>query len=319
MADKENAQPEQGRVEVGFASDSEDRIDLTRGEPKGKITSSVNTQAGVEFDAEGVHRTGVNDLLDDPEEADQPEGGEEAPDDGDKAEGDESAPESPPEDLGEWKADDPEVAAKFDERYFGKDGTELNVSALSDEVAANLAKEDGKPVLNEGTYGWLRDRMGVSKEAVDRIIAGQVALRTQNEDAFYGVVGGKDLYAQKLEWAKGVYTPAQKERFNAAIAAGGEEAQEALELLNTRWEKAGNKAPDKPTTEQARKIGLPPKRPASPAKTTAAATTGGGSDVKPFANADEHRKAMADAMKSGDKGQLDLVRKRLVASPWFRA
>lgn len=322
MADEKNASPTEGRVEVGYVPDTQSSVELRSGE-KPVVTNTANTEAGLEFDldGEGTTATGVPGLKD----------GEEAPEGSDKPEGTEEATtgEAPeesaeaPEDLGAWDPDNAEVATKFDERYFAKDGSELNMAAFSSEVAANAAKEDGTPVLNEGTYGWLKDRMGVSKEAVDKIIAGQVALGAQNEDAFYKTVGGKEVYASKLDWAKRVYTAEQKARFNAAIDAGGDAAQEALELLNARWEKAGNKAP---ATKQEgaeeepakRRPGLPAKRAASPAKSTAAAPGGTAAAAAPFASADEHRKAMAEAMKSGDKSAMELVRKRLLASPWFR-
>lgn len=320
MADTKETKPgvDPSRLDVSIGGGGSDSLDTARGEG-GNFTSTDDGGQGLDFDAGGnVTATGLDKVTDkEPGSEVTTEETDKAVEDGEKVE----STEGDNTDLGDWNAEDAEVAKKFDERYFTeKDGSsELNMEAFSSEVAANAAKEGGTPVLNEATYGWLKDRMGVSKDYADSIIKGQLALHKENESAFYSRVGGKEVYEQKLAWAKEGYTPEQKARFNAAIKAGGPEAEEALELLNTRWEKAGNKAAPGAKEEAPRK-GLPPKRPASPAKSTQSAQNPGGSgNVQPFANADQHRAALKAAQQSGDsKTQLDLVRKRLAASNFWR-
>lgn len=305
------------RLDLSFGGGGSDSLDADR-EGKAKVKTTDDAGEGMDFEVDGsVNRTGLDKTT-------KKDTTSEVSDD-DNATGDEQQQQDTTtealEDLGAWDPDNAETAEKFDARYFKAtdDGaSELNMEAFSAEVAANAAKEDGTPALNEATYGWLKDRMGVSKDYADRIIKGQIALRQQSEDAFYKTVGGKATYEAKLEWAKGAYTPDQKARFNAAIQKGGTEAEEALELLNTRWEKAGNKAPGGVKREQTPK-GVPQRRPVSPAKTTTSAENpGGGGGVKPFADADEHRKAMGEAQRSGDKAKIALVRRRLAASTFWK-
>lgn len=304
------------RLDLSFGGGGSTSLDADRS-GKGTVKENEDPGSGLDFDQDGgVERTGLDKL--DADLGDE-EGGE-----GDEPNTEETSEEKEagsPEDLGDWNADDEEVGKKFDERYFTeKDGSQLlNMDALSVEVAANLAKEGGTAGLNAGTYGWLKDRLGVSKEYVDQIIAGQLAQREKNEEAFYSTVGGKDLYEAKLEWAKGVYTADQKARFNAAIKAGGDAAAEALELLNTRWEKAGNKAPEPKDGDLPKRPGIGVRRPSSPAKTVSSAENPARNrGVEPFSNADEHRKALREAQRSGDKAKIADVRKRLAASTFWR-
>ncbi|WP_269929948.1 hypothetical protein [Aminobacter sp. HY435] len=318
MADTDGTKPsvDPSRLELSVGGGGADSLDAVRGGGN-KVKSTEDGGQGIDFETDGsITATGLDKVK--PKEENSEETTEEDNEGGDKP-SETEATEGDNSDLGEWDPENTEVGAKFDERYF-KEGSELNMDAFTTEVAANAAKEGGTPVLNEATYGWLKDRMGVSKTYADSIIKGQLALRQQNEDAFYTRVGGKEVYTQKQVWAKENYTPEQKARFNAAIKAGGSEAEEALELLNTRWEKAGNKAPEA-KREEVRK-GLPTKRPASPAKTTQAAQNPGGTgNVKPFANGDEHRAALKEAQRAapGDRvAQLDLVRKRLAASTFWK-
>lgn len=302
------------RLDVSFGGGGSESLDADR-DGKGKVKTTDDAGEGMDFEADGsVSRTGLDKSK--PKEG---TGGEDGDDAGDEGDATEETSEQP-EDLGDWDPDNAETAEKFDARYFKStdDGSsELNMDAFASEVAANAAKEEGTPVLNEATYGWLKDRMGVSKDYADSIIKGQIALRKQAEDDFYGRVGGKEVYDAKLAWAKDNYTADQKTRFNAAVQKGGAEAEEAIELLNTRWEKAGNKAPG--AKRDAGRKGVPPRRAVSPGKTTTSAENpGGGGGLKPFADADEHRHAMAEAQRSGDKAKIALVRKRLAASTFWK-
>lgn len=296
----------------------------------GTVKSSEVSGAGLDFEADGkVSRTGLGkgaaeaEPEDDLEDEDLGDGDKkEEPAADDKAEEEETA-EGEGDDLGEFDPDNEEVVSKFDAKFTTEvegGGVEINSAAFSAEVDVDL-KAGGTGALKPATYEYLKARFGVSKDYADSLIKGQLALRAQNEDAFYAKVGGAETYAKKLEWAKTGYTPAQKARFNAAVAAGGEEAADALDLLNAKYAAATSKGTEEggDGKDVGKRPGIGIRRPASPKKsTTTSANPGGGTDLKPFADAEEHRKAQAEALKSGDKAKLDLVRKRLVKSTFWK-
>lgn len=223
------------------------------------------------------------------------------------------------EPLPDFNPEDPEVTAKYDERYFTEKG--LNQDTLGQEVYANSQKEGGKPVLNEGTYKYLEAKLGVTRDMADAHIAGQIALKQQNDATFYGMVGGEEAWKAQLAWGSANYTPEQKARFRKAMDAGGEEAKEAAELLGTRFTKAGGKVPlpaETPAPVRAG-FGRPERRAASPAKTTATAAGGGagGTPAEPYADQKEYNAALKAAGR--DPAAQAKVRKRLAASPWMKA
>lgn len=320
MDDKSGGQKaaEEGRLEVAVVGSGATSGDFSKGE----ATVSTNTDGqrveadlGDELDA---------DLKDEGDE--EAEG--EAADDGDKANSEESADsdeadgeadgepsEAPVGELGEWNKDDAELAKKFHKHYWNEEGTELNFSKFSEELEANL--ETGVADINKGARAYLKDQLGVSDKFIDDHIKGQLALREQNDTKFYDIVGGKETYEKKLGWAKDGYTPEQKARFNAAIKKGGEDAQEALELLNTRFSKANPETGGGEKNEQPARKGVPGKERlrASPEKTTSAAAPSAGTGPKPYASLEEHRTAQDAAIKSGDPAKLKEVSERLRASP----
>lgn len=305
-------------------------LDFTDGEA-GTVKSSEVSGGGLDFEADGkVSRTGLGNREAGEVEPEDDLEDEDLGDDGDDkkpAEGEEpgaddkTEEETTEDDLGDFDPDNEETVSKFDAKFTVEGeggGAEINQAAFSAEVDADL-KAGGTGSLKPATYEYLKARFGVTKEYADSLIKGQLALRSQNEDAFYAKVGGAETYAKKLEWAKTGYTPAQKARFNAAVAAGGEEAADALDLLNAKYAAANKGAEDGDGKDVGKRPGIGIRRPASPKKsTTTSANPGGGTDLKPFADAEEHRKAQAEALKSGDKAKLDLVRKRLVKSTFWK-
>lgn len=178
--------------------------------------------------------------------APQPEGEPEKVTEGEEADaGKKETAEDELADLGEWNKDDAAVQEKFDARYF-KEG-KLNEAALSKEFFSSKGQKDkdGKaiePGLKESTYAYLADTLGISKEFAKQVEAGLEATNAQAERAFTDRVGGAERYNAALEWGRRNYTPAQRERFNAARSKGGEDFLETVDALMLRYEKANPQA-----------------------------------------------------------------------------
>lgn len=209
-------------------------------------------------------------------------------DDDEKVEGDED--DTPPAELPEFKADDPEVIAVYDKTFKSADG-KLNMEALSREWWGNAqAAEDGVGHLSEGAYAYL-DHLGIPKEMVQSAEAGQQALNTQSTQVLYNRAGGKANLDAAIAWAangdKPAYTDAQQAAFNAAIAAGGEKAQDAIDLLMSRHEKASGRrtSPQKSAGEHG----------------TQGQGSNGGSKADTFANRDEWITARKEAGRDVNK------------------
>lgn len=328
------------------------RLDLSLGDGQtssveaGGVPSTVSSAAvTMDFNADGTtERPGIGELDDDAKEKEAPEGTKEAVEgeaektaegDGEKAETTEEGSETAYEPLPDYT---PETVAAYDERFIKVDGEsqELNIEAIADEIRANMAKPEGERTErpNEGTYKYLKDKLGLPASVIDNHIEGEKLKHERNLAAYNEVTGGPEAWAAKLAWAgkqadgtPGGYTKAQVDAFNAGIKAGGQAAAEQIELMNARAEKAGVKLPEVKKTVEAEKtpatIGLQkPRRAASPAQTAAAGgtTNSGGVAAKPFANAEEHRAAMAE-VRTLPRGEQDAavtkLRARLVVSPWW--
>lgn len=177
--------------------------------------------------------------------------------------------------LGEWKPEDPEVAAKFEARYFTKEG-KFNYAEVSREFYSNA--KDGLPgTLHEDTYKFLEDTLGITKEAAQQIERGLVADGEKSTSAFYQRVGGKERYNAAVEWGKKNYTPAQRERFNTLTRGTDAAARDdAVDALLARFDKAVPKA-----DATATRRGPPQRRAAAPERTVAGqgSTAAGGSSV----------------------------------------
>lgn len=285
------------------------------------VTSATSQGAGVDFNGDGtVSRTGLGaEVEQDLKDLEEDEG-DELQTDTEGAEGDDTGTEGTEGDgleaeEGEpFDAEDPASIKAFDEKYLKPDGSGLNLQSFEAEVKANVEK--GVWDVNKSTRSYLSS-MGIDGPLIDNYMEGMKARAANNESAFLEVVGGKEAFDTKLAWGKANFTPAQKKRYNDAMAKGGEEAAEQLELLNTRYSQANPGAAAKSNTKR---IGF--KRPASPqrdATLNTSAKASGGSKVEPFANAEAHRVAMNEAATSNDPKKMEEVRSRLRASPWFKA
>lgn len=310
------------------------RVDTLDG-PKSGVTSSDIGGTGIEFDKEGgAKRTGIDAAFDDAEEKDiedslkegdkEEDAGEEAKTEEDKPEG-EPDPNAP-EPLPEFDPANEEVAKAYEERYFTEDG-KLNQEALAAVISANMTKEGGKPELNAGEYAFLEARLGLPRVIVDDHIKGTIALAAEKERAFNTYMGGEGAFEAMSAWAATAYTPEQKDRFNSIMADKTKteaEKQEQLDLLKSRFAAAGQKftSPKKDAGKEEGRKAPPPapvKRALSPPVTTSNSENAGGrAGPEPFKNAEEHRKAQAAAIREGDKSKIDLVRKRLQASTFWR-
>jgi hypothetical protein len=328
-----------GRLEVGTGSGTTTSLDAG-GKPVTKSSDGVM----LDVSDEGTEQQGINahtgtefETADETEDGKSKEGepGDEEPKDPDGPEaGDGEA--KPYEPLPDYDPANEEVAAQYDTRFLSEDaegGQVLNTAAIADEIRANMAKPEGATERpNEGTYKWLKDKLGITRDMVDSHIEGEKAKFLQNKAAMDEVTGGEEVWNKKLAWAStqadgkpGGYTKEQVARFNEAMKKGGADAAEQIELLNERYAKATGSTAGKSATATKPGIGVQ-RRPASPAKsaTTGANTQSGGApSAKPFANKAEYDKELAAirTMKPGAEQEAKHreLRARTAVSPWFKA
>lgn len=158
--------------------------------------------------------------------------------------------------LPDFKADDAGVVKAYEGQY-KKDGM-LDLSTLSTEWWSNRTSAgEGEPGhLNPGTYEYLKS-LGIPEGMVKEVEAGQQALVSQSVNALYDRAGGKVNLETALKWATDkdapAYTTEQRTAFNEAMDKGGVAANEAVDLLMSRHEKADRSRvnPRKTTTEAA--------------------------------------------------------------------
>ncbi len=203
------------------------------------------------------------------------------------------------EDLGAFDPNDADVATKFDEAY------------LTPENGPNLerlgAEWNAKGTLNDGTFEYLKDRFGLSKEQVNTIAAGQVALRDASLGRLHALAGNKETFDAAVAWGAKNYTPAQKAKFNATFGGSDGEAQaEATEALMARYRRANPRL--------ARQT--PPRRPAGPQRNVTESTKPA-MKVTPYANIDEYRADFRAARAAKDNKAVTDARRRLYASPFY--
>lgn len=215
------------------------------------------------------------------------EGGEQEADQNEPSEGD-------PEPLPEFDPNNAEVYDKYDARYLKEDGS-LNEDAVGAEFWANFAKSEDKKEfghLPENTYKYFEDRFAVSREFIHRIERGLVADAQKQSAAFFERVGGQERYNAALDWArKGGYSKAQRDRYNALAAKGGEEFTDAVDALMARYERANPSA--------ARKPGPRDRRRSSPERsvtTGSAVGTGGASGGDTYASEADWQKEWGSAL-----------------------
>lgn len=155
-------------------------------------------------------------------------------------EGDDKEPE-PEVDLPEYDPENEETVKAYEGRFVKEDGT-LSMEALTAEF-----DKLGTGKMSEGTNAFLRDRHKVDQSFIDEVIAGLVEKRTAAskalEEEFLKPVGGVGPWNAAFKWATsgGGYSEAQKARFNEAIRAGGEAAEDARDALIARHQKSNPK------------------------------------------------------------------------------
>lgn len=306
MADTDTDKGVKSRVETAVvAGDKVTSVEMGYLDKPASASSRTDDSASMTFDMtskeplpqeyDPVDDADAEELEDNPE---KPEGEGEA--DKPDEEGDEV---DAPEDLGEYNPEDP---SKFDERYF-KDG-KLDQKALSDEFWANFAKAEdkGSAALNANTLAYLEDRLGLSPEFVKQTCDALVLKAQAETSKVYERVGGQERFQEMVQWGKdGGYTPAQRERFNAAMQKGGEDFEDALDALALRFEKANGGGDTKPIKGPK---GPPPGRTkrSSPERNVTQRSTGGtqtSADV--FATRAEHQAAWQEGLKRQHEASTD--------------
>lgn len=201
----------------------------------------------------------------------------------------------------------PEVVTAYEKAFFADGKPNLETLSAAWWGSAKRA-DDGTwhGELPPDAYAFLETK-GFPRAMVKEIEAGQVARQAVKEMAVYEMAGGPDKLSGALEWARSAqgYTPAQRQRYMAAINGGDMDAiQEQVTLLMDRH----NKATGKGGVDTA----------ARPTRTTATAGGGGGAGggVAPYANYAEYSADLRAARAKNDQAAYNLARERLKASPW---
>jgi hypothetical protein len=234
-------------------------------------------------------------------------------------------------DLPDFEELTPEIEAQYVEKYTSTDeagNPVLNLAAFNAEADKVRTKEDGTEYydLNPGTRKYLKT-LGISDAIIDQHLAGYTAQKQVIADTFHSQFGsdakdGKANYDKMIAWAReGGFTPEQKARYNAAMQAGGEAAQDQIELLKTRYISKNPTALGEATPEQKRaQLGL--RKDARSASPQRSATSGKTSQAPAgYANAEEHRVAQTEAMRMTGRERtaaLEEVHKKLQASTFWR-
>ena len=215
-------------------------------------------------------------------------------------------------DLGEYKADDPEVVAKFEERFFTADN-KVNLQALTTEFWSS-AKE-GKPgTLNEGTYAFLEARLGITKEAAKAIEKGLVADAQAENQKFLQRVGGRAKFQAALEWGRSNYTPEQVAAFNRAYQGADTFAKDnAVDALMARFGKAN------PGQAPGQRRGPPgaQRRGAAPQRSVASSASPGGGGAAaqvPYATQEAYTQAWNGVITAEKAATTPQARREAVAA-----
>lgn len=280
-----SASPSQAsRYSTGIDGDEVTSMDVAQrgsGTP-GEARTNKDASASLQFDPRtgklGAEEGGV-----DPEPAakvDAAEGDPEA----EGGDGEKKKPEPKDDDgkaLPKWDPENEETRAAYDTRFFNAD-QKLNLAALTTEFWGN-AKDGKAGSLGDDTYSYLEHTLGVTKEAAKSIEKGLVADRVAEDGKFWQRVGGKQRYADALQFGKDTYSPEAKERFNKAITGTDSGARDdAIDALMMRYMKANPQAAGLDGRGQAGRRVPPPRRgPSSPERsiTTNAGAAGGGESV----------------------------------------
>lgn len=310
--------PSGSPIETRLGSESVHSIEMGHRMPEGQKPQAVaKSGAGLTADfvdgGVNIHESDVSGNLKKPEgdggDQQQQQDGEKKPGEGSDAEG-----QAEGEALPEFKADDPEVVAKYDAAFVTDKGAP-NMAALSAEwwKAAKRDEATGEwsGGLPDGVYDWLESK-GFSKETIKGIEAGQIARQVQKEQAVYERAGGADVMKEAIAWAtKGNgYTEAMRSRYMDAIKGSDQNAiDEQVDLLVNRFQKATGKGP----LAQRRQTQAKPDRTMANAAGTGAPS---GETAEPYPDYAAYSKELRAAKSENDQQKLNKVRARLRASPW---
>lgn len=308
MSDTPKTEAPRFNVETG----SQDSMSASFG-PDGTATHSVSKEnVAVQFNPDGSNERidfnydEVEGELEKDLEADQQEG-----DGSDKEPEGEQPPEgeAPAFDLPDYDPENEEVAAQYASKYLSEDGNALNFEAFNKSFA-----ESGLKDINANERAFVKKQLGVSDDAINVYLDGVRSKVEAADKAFHEAAGGKEAFDAMYSWAtgEGGYTQAQKDRYNAALKAGGDELAEQIELMKVRFSASG-KAPkaEEPKAEAPKQ-----RRPASPEKTTSSTATSR-TGPEPFKDMAEFQKAQREAKTPAEH---KAVSARLKATPslWKR-
>jgi hypothetical protein len=241
------------------------------------------------------------------------------------------ATETPAADLGEYKPEDADVVAKFDQRYTNPETGKLNEVALSTEFWGNRveAAEGVEPVvgkLNDATRDYLVHSLNVTPQFIDEVCEGLVAKQQMaaqgHSSAVHGVAGSAERYNAALDWAMGPpeggtapYTPEQQARFDAVVRNRNAGWEDAVTALMARFDAAN--PPAQSNVAAFRRRSTPARDATSPNAGPKAATTQTAvpNGPEPFANAEAYHNALREA---ATPRQTEEANARLRASTFYK-
>lgn len=242
-----------------------------------------------------------------------PQEGDDKPEDTAEAASEEGDGDYEP--LPDYDPSNAEIAAAYDKRFVNAEDGSVNLQAFSTEWYARRAK--GEKGFPEGTYAYIKEFHGLSKQAADDIAEGLAAQAEKRTDTFYTAVGGEETYEAAVVWGAKAYTEEQKAKYNALRDKGGPDFETEVLALVARYKTANPTATNTTTTTTARQP-LQARRPAN-AKVDATAGRPSSGTGSPTAEPYSDKGAwQADLKAAGaDPKKLAEVRKRLAASPFY--
>lgn len=182
----------------------------------------------------------------------------------DPATGSPKAAESPAPLAGKFKD-----AKELEKAYLElqkKLGGEKEAEPKQQETPADAAKMIGADALNdfvseyrtagnlsEESYAKLQ-QMGLGKDVVDAYIEGQKAVAERQTESVYATVGGKENFAEILQWAATGLPQDEQEAFNGIMASGDMKAAAfAVKNLAARY----SQEMGKPTRIEGKTVATP--------------------------------------------------------------
>lgn len=211
--------------------------------------------------------------------------------------------------LPEFDAAKPEVLEAYEGRFFTADGT-VSMEALTSEFWSNA--KDGKiGSLNEGTYKFLEERLGISTAMAKAVEQGLVAQNRIDGQQFWQRVGGKQRYNAAVEWGKSTYSEAEKARFNDAINSKDlGRRDDAVDALLARYDRANpNQQQQRSGPPGRRRPGAPPR---SVSSTASGAGDGQGGVSVPYPTQGEYQRAYNEAITAERNAKTPAERRAAV-------